>query len=934
MMNTRAMSGESHARARAREGARERASARDARAARRQKMTQKTPTFAGERSARAHASAQTLDIFRTIAERVPARVDGTLEVVAASALACASVGAFAQLWERVWKRAVFAEDERAREDARSGERTRVREMHGVDVRRYVIFSERDVGRAAAFASAWHAGQRRKNGDSYMRHCVESAKILAANLPGTGAKSRDAVCACLLHDILDDTACTEEELRREFGDKVYNLVSQVSRVGQMNEVIRRRRRDMDDDYAKAKLSEEDLTQLRKLLLLIVRDPRVFLIKIADRLHNMRTLYAVNKEEKAIVIANETLQVWCSLAEKLGMWAIKSELEDLCFAVMDPLSFDAIIAARKATWKTASNDDRKEQSSTAVNPLIGISTLPLFNSLNSAAKETVGSGTDEEAPNHQFEEWQLNMKRRLESIPSFDWLSTRDGESFVLDGGEDLPSSVSSSLSTLDQIRSRLWRDLLIEGLGTDVKISISSRLKSVYSTHLKMKRKDVNFSQIFDARAMRIVVGEASSSDSGTSKEIDMCYQLLDLVHKLYRPIEGEYDDYITNAKPSGYRSLHTAVDGPDGAPLEVQVRTRAMHDAAEFGVAAQWMYKGKKNFASKSYQAAMQADSVPEVGSPVQLISGGRRSCGVVVETMGSRILIAEPMRCAWKDVASWMEKDKHSALLQTVKASGLTQPRQGTSEFFISEFCFCVDKRWHRVDNLGHKTRVTAEIVEKLIKDEDAELQDEEMDDIDFRIRQLQIVAGDLLNDGDGDGADLPESVLSNWSVAAAEIQELKRIADAKKNEEEKEARWRSGESEAPALSILLAQGGGTSAKPKGGGLFFAPVEGAKFEAELGLRQPNSKTPNIDITDGVMIVTWTADAPEVRSVKRGVTAADLKKNIDNPNDKADDASADEPEHINVNMVMVPPNTPLKDGDMVFFDETSSKTPEMVRRRA
>jgi len=893
------------------------------------------PSRHAVKSARTRAQA-TEDVFRMIAEQIPSDYDATFDVAVAAFVSVACVSACVGLWENVWKRAVFVEDEDEGEGglnvdgARGG---RVRVLHGVDVRRYAIFSEPEVGRAVAFAGRWHAGQKRKNGDSYMRHCVESAKILAANLPGTGSKSRDAVCACVLHDILDDTECTDEELREEFGDKVYNLVSQVSRVGQMNEVIRRRRRGMDDTDIKAKLSEEDLMQLRKLLLLIVRDPRVFLIKIADRLHNMRTLYAVNKKEKAIVIANETLQVWCSLAEKLGMWAIKSELEDLCFAVMDPKSFDAIKAARETTWTTSSKDKNSgvDQSSMDVNELFGVDTLPLFNSLKSKAKEIVASGSvDDEAS--QLTDWQLDMKKRIETVPSFDWLSTRDGESFDLDGIDELPSSVSSSLSTLDKIRSRLWQDLLIDGFGTDVKISISSRLKSAYSTHLKMKRKSVDFSQIYDARAMRIVVGETSSSESGTSKEIDTCYQLLDLVHKLYRPIEGEYDDYITNAKPTGYRSLHTAVGGPDGAPLEVQVRTRAMHDAAEFGIAAQWMYKGKKKFASKSYQSAMQTESVPEVGSPVQLVSGGRRSCGVVVKTMGSRILIAEPMRSEWKDVATWMENNQHHILMDIVKESGLTQARQGTSEFFISEFCFCVDQRWHRVDNLGHKTRVTAEIVDTLIEDEDTSWEEDDMDDIDIRIRRLQSVAGDLLNENDSDGVDETDTVLSNWSVAAAEIQERKRITDAKKSEEEKEARWRSGETEAPSLGILLAQGGSNVIKPKGGGQFFAPVEGAKFEAELGLRRPNSKTPNIDVSEGVMIVTWTDDAPEVRSVKRGVTAADLKKLIDQTKVPSDDDPVEADEAINVNMVMVPPNTPLKDGDMIFLNETSSTAREIVRR--
>ena len=322
----------------------------------------------------------------------------------ASFVTSACVGATAFMWERAWKGRVFGSDASddgsnrggwASSRAESADASWVgesrdsdgRTLHGVDVSRYAIFREPEVLRALAFAASWHRGQRRKNGDTYAKHCVESAKILAANLPGNGSRSRDAVCACLLHDVLDDTACTDETLKATFGTRVYNLVVQVSRVGQMNEVMRRRRRDVDDVEVKAKLSEEDLAQLRKILLLIVRDPRVFLIKIADRLHNMRTIYAISSEAKAMDIANETLRVWCSLAEKLGMWAIKSELEDLCFAVLDPENFDGIMTARAKAWKPRAKDagdlarpssksKQKERTESSSSSFFGLDAVSFF------------------------------------------------------------------------------------------------------------------------------------------------------------------------------------------------------------------------------------------------------------------------------------------------------------------------------------------------------------------------------------------------------------------------------------------------------------------------------------------------------------------------------------------------------------------------------
>ena len=326
--------------------------------------------------------------------------------------------------------------------------------------------------AYAMASSAHKHQSRMSGELYVSHPLAVARIVAEI-----GLDEVSLVAALLHDAVEDTEITLADVESNFGAEIAGIVDGLTKLERLQ---------FDSREA------QQAATMRKMLVAMARDLRVLIIKLSDRLHNMRTLYAVNKQEKAIVIANETLQVWCSLAEKLGMWAIKSELEDLCFAVMDPKSFDAIKAARETTWKTSSKEKNSgvDQSSTDVNELFGVDTLPLLDSLKSKAKESVASSSaDDEAS--QYAEWQLDMKKRIETVPSFDWLSTRDGESFYLDGIDELPSSVSSSLSTLDKIRSRLWQDLLIDGFGTDVKISISSRLKSAYSTHLKMKRKSVD-----------------------------------------------------------------------------------------------------------------------------------------------------------------------------------------------------------------------------------------------------------------------------------------------------------------------------------------------------------------------------------------------------------------------------------------------------------
>jgi hypothetical protein len=313
-----------------------------------------------------------------------------------------------QLWERSFRQIVFPEE--AAEERRRNAPPLT--LCGVDCSAYPIFGDATVKRAVNFAARWHHGQYRRTGEPYVTHCVEAALILAAMLPttpdGAPAKKKyvDAVAACVLHDVVDDTECDLEDVRAAFGDTVATLVADVSTLGKLPQILRRSQRRRAENAAKnvaaepndgadeteresgkssssvptkalrldadlerdavreagmtgraLKIAETrenfegvdvlELASLRRMLWSLVRDPRCFLIKFADRIHNMRTAYAVDPT-KAKFVANETLQVWCSFAEQLGMFGAKAEMEDLSFAVKDPESFRAVINARYDAW----------------------------------------------------------------------------------------------------------------------------------------------------------------------------------------------------------------------------------------------------------------------------------------------------------------------------------------------------------------------------------------------------------------------------------------------------------------------------------------------------------------------------------------------------------------------------------------------------------
>ncbi len=326
-----------------------------------------------------------------------------------------------------------------------------------------------IERAYAVAERAHDGQTRASGEPYIVHSLAVALMLAdLHLdPKT-------IAAGLLHDVPEDTAVTIDQVREMFGPEVASLVDGVTKLSQI---------DRMSAEGRASIEEQRAESLRKMFLAMVHDVRVVLIKLADRLHNMRTLGAL-PEEKRRRIAQETLDIFAPLANRLGFWQLKWELEDLSFRYLDPDMYHEIaqrIAERRG--------DRERQIAQVASIL----------------------------------------KERLREA----------GIDAVVDG-----------------------------------------RPKHIYSIYRKMQRKGLDFDQIYDVQGVRVIVDTVTD-----------CYASLGVVHSLWTPIPGEFDDYIATPKDNMYQSLHTAVVGPDGKPLEVQIRTHEMHRTAEYGIAAHWRYK-------------------------------------------------------------------------------------------------------------------------------------------------------------------------------------------------------------------------------------------------------------------------------------------------------------------------------------------------------
>ncbi|MEX2314138.1 MAG: RelA/SpoT family protein, partial [Thermomicrobiales bacterium] len=331
-----------------------------------------------------------------------------------------------------------------------------------------------IERAYQYAEDAHLGELRKSGEPYIIHPVRVAMILAGM-----QLDPETLAAALLHDVIEDTDVSKANLEAEFGPRVATLVEGVTKLSRIHW-------SGDGDNAEERASRESDRQaenLRKMFLAMADDVRVVLIKLADRLHNMRTLSAVPPASQQR-IARETMDIYAPLANRLGIWQIKSELEDLAFLYLDPQGY------------------------------------------HSLARALERRGTDRER--------------------------------------------------YIQLVKDQITAALAAEGITSD----ISGREKHMYSISKKMQRKDASFDEIYDVMGIRIVVDEKKD-----------CYGALGVIHSLWRPIPSEFDDYIASPKESMYQSIHTAVLGPEGHPIEIQIRTYEMHHVSEYGIAAHWRYK-------------------------------------------------------------------------------------------------------------------------------------------------------------------------------------------------------------------------------------------------------------------------------------------------------------------------------------------------------
>jgi guanosine-3',5'-bis(diphosphate) 3'-pyrophosphohydrolase len=364
---------------------------------------------------------------------------------------------------------------------------------------YTLADRELVRRAYRVAEEAHRGQKRISGEPYINHCLAVAQILAElRVPP------EVLAAGLLHDTVEDTAVKLQDIRNDFGDIVAALVDGVTKLTNLPRVSRDDQhaekgdvtRNSEPDRKSATLGRRpDMASeaLRKTFLAMGDDVRVVLIKLADRLHNMRTLGHM-PEAKRKRIAQQTLDIFAPLANRLGIWQIKWELEDLSFRYVNPAKYKEI-----AEQLAERRPDREAQIQAIVGGL-----KKLFDEHN--------------------------------------------------------------------------------------IKVELSGRPKHIYSIYKKMQQKGKAFELVRDVRAVRLIVPDVTA-----------CYTALGLIHTHWRPIPGEFDDYIAAPKDNFYQSLHTAVIWDDGKPLEVQIRTPDMHQSAEYGIAAHWRYKeGSKR--DKSYE--------------------------------------------------------------------------------------------------------------------------------------------------------------------------------------------------------------------------------------------------------------------------------------------------------------------------------------------
>ncbi len=332
-----------------------------------------------------------------------------------------------------------------------------------------------LNKAYDFAVKAHGNQKRASGDPYSVHPIEVANIL------TDLKLDSAtITTGLLHDTIEDTFATYETIRGEFGNEVADLVDGVTKISVLENTAS---------------SSSKAENFRKLILATSKDIRVLLVKIADRLHNMRTIKAINKEDKRKRIAQETMEIYAPLADRMGMHRIRDELEDLSFEILN-------------------NDARSL------------------------------------------------IQKRLDEIK--------------LDKKDTFKNLSGELKKFLDE---------------SNIESVIYGREKTPFSIWRKVQKKRVSLEQVTDIIGFRIILSD-----------IDDCYKTLGIVHKKYNCIPGKFKDYISSAKINGYKSIHTSVIGSNKKPIEIQIRTKEMHEFAERGIASHWKYKSSEKFSSLTWK--------------------------------------------------------------------------------------------------------------------------------------------------------------------------------------------------------------------------------------------------------------------------------------------------------------------------------------------
>ncbi len=337
------------------------------------------------------------------------------------------------------------------------------------------FDRELIARAFTYSRAQHKGLLRKSGEDFIHHPLGVARI-CADLKLDSV----TITAALLHDVVEDTSTTIDTIRKMFGDEVAALVDGLTKLQKVS--------------LKGE-EEEQAENLRKMIIAMAKDIRVILIKLADRLHNMRTICHLDKQ-KQIEKAKETLEIYAPLAHRLGIYSIKWELEDLAFAALHPRKYSEL--------------------------------------------------------------QQMVAQRRA------------DREDYVKQAADYLKTELKK----------------------VGIKAQIDGRAKHFYSIYTKMVKRGKEFNEIYDLTGMRVLVDSVKD-----------CYGTLGIIHSLWKPMPGRFKDYIAMPKFNMYRSLHTTVIGPQGKPLEIQIRTDKMHQTAEYGIAAHWLYK-EKGQAAKSAGSA------------------------------------------------------------------------------------------------------------------------------------------------------------------------------------------------------------------------------------------------------------------------------------------------------------------------------------------